>query len=160
MMPSILFVCTANRFRSPIAAAYFARRLRVHGHERGFRVSSAGTWTASGQPVTADALSIARDHSLHLDAHRSRPISTKILTGIDLALVMEANHQEAIRQDFVGVSDRMVLFSQAAGFAPFDVPDPYTSDESPDVVAKEIFDMIDQGYDRIIALARKLASPG
>ena len=156
-MPSILFVCTANRFRSPIAAAYFTRQLALHGDEREFSISSAGTWTAFGQPVTADALAIARNHGLDLSSHRSRPVSTPLLTGSDLILVMAANHQEAIRQEFPGVADRVHLLSKAAGLAPFDVPDPYTSDEPPELVAQEIMDMIDKGYDRIITLSRTLS---
>ena len=50
-MPKVLFVCTANRFRSPLAAAIFKRFLLESQETGRWRVSSAGTWTRSGLPV-------------------------------------------------------------------------------------------------------------
>ncbi|MFU8827432.1 MAG: hypothetical protein ACNA70_08065, partial [Brevefilum sp.] len=51
-MASVLFVCTANRFRSPIASIFFAKAVVRHGDDGEIRVSSAGTWTVAGQPAT------------------------------------------------------------------------------------------------------------
>ena len=155
-MISILFVCTANRFRSPLAALHFAREVVRHGQDQDIRVSSAGTWTRSGQPVMPKALELAERYQLNLSLHKSRPVNAKILSQADLILVMEANHKEAINQEFPKYKDHVYLFSKAAGFAPFDVPDPYSSDEPARVVAEEIIDMIDQGYDKIIQLADKM----
>lgn len=43
-MPSVLFVCTANMCRSPMAMVLFRRRLDQAGLASGWRVESAGAW--------------------------------------------------------------------------------------------------------------------
>lgn len=82
-MPSILFVCTANRFRSPIAAIYFARSVVKQGDDNFISVSSAGTWTVPGQPVTTDALLEADKYALNLSLHKSRLITRSMLSKSD-----------------------------------------------------------------------------
>ena len=154
-MPSVLFVCTANRFRSPIAAIYFAREVVKQGDDRDISVSSAGTWTVKGQPVTADAITEARKYDLNLSLHKSRPITEEVLNRADLILVMENNHKEAILQEFPTCAERLYLLTEVARGIPEDVPDPYASEETPDVITREIISLIDQGYDQIIELAVK-----
>lgn len=155
-MISILFICTANRFRSPLAALYFAREVVQHGHDNEICVSSAGTWVTPGLPATSDAIKIAKTRQLNLSFHRSQPISPEILDNADLILVMESGHREAITHEFPDIELHIHLFSEAAGFAPFDIPDPYTNGEPTSIVAGEIINLIDCGYLRIIKLARRL----
>jgi protein-tyrosine-phosphatase len=153
-MPSILFVCTANRFRSPIAAIYFAREVVSHRDDNVIRVSSAGTWTAASQPVTPEALIQAKKYHLNLSMHKSRPVTQEILSKADLILVMENNHKEAILQEFPFCDDRLYLLTEAVTGIPEDIPDPYASEETPEVITEEIINLIDQGYDQIVQLAR------
>ena len=157
-MPSILFVCTANRFRSPIASLYFAREVVRHGDDKLFRISSAGTWTMPDQPVTSEALTLAKKYELNLSLHKSRPVTKRILSSADLILVMETGHLESLTHEFPAIGDRVYLLSEAAGKAPFDIPDPYNSDEKPGQIAAEILELIDSGYDQIIKLAWEMAA--
>lgn len=154
-MRSILFVCTANRFRSPIAEAAFAREVVNRGDESAVQVSSAGTWTVSGQPPTSDAIQQAKKYALNLTLHKSRLITENILSESDLILVMEANHKEALAHEFPTSADRIYLLAEAANRTPYDIPDPYGTDEPPEVVAHEIIEIIDEGYEQIIELAHK-----
>jgi protein-tyrosine-phosphatase len=148
-MPSVLFVCTANRFRSPIAAIYFAREVVRRGDDGNISVSSAGTWTETGQPVTPDALTQAKLYNINLSLHKSRPLTKDILKKSDLILVMENNHKEAILQEFPFCAERLYLLTEVAKGIPKDIPDPYVSEETPAVISEEIIDIIDQGYDQI-----------
>jgi len=153
-MPSILFVCTANRFRSPIAALYFAREVVRRGDDDFIKVSSAGTWAMSGLPAMPKAVQIGEDYDLNLSYHRSRVITREKLSKADLILVMEAGHKEAITHEFPETSGRVFLLTEAAGEYPASIPDPYgEAHASPGDVASEIIDLIDEGYDQIIALA-------
>lgn len=156
-MHTILFICTANRFRSPLAAAYFARLLAQHGHAAEFTAASAGTWAGAGHPATPEARAIATEQGLDLSTHRTRPVTADLLSEAVLVLVMESNQQEALRQEFPQAAARVHTLAHAAGLDSFDVPDPYTTSESPGVVAREIMAMIDQGYEKIITLARDRA---
>ena len=155
-MPSILFVCTANRFRSPIAEIAFATESNKRKIDRYLTISSAGTWTMDGLPATTEAQEEAVTHGLNLTLHKSRVITKKILTQADLVLVMEHNHKEAIIQEFPFSAPKVFLLSEAADGKAYDIPDPYGTDEPPDVVAKEIIDIINHGYQEIIKLALQL----
>ncbi len=152
-MPSILFVCTANRFRSPIAAISFAREVVRHDDDHLIQISSAGTWTVIGQPATTEAIQEANKYRLNLSLHKSRPITREILSQADLVLVMESNHKEAISHEFPFIADRIFLLSEAVNGSTYDIPDPYASDESPKAIAHEIVTMLDRGYDQIFKLA-------
>lgn len=157
-MPSVLFICTANRFRSPLAALYFAREVVRHGDDQDFQVSSAGVWTRNGQPATEDVIEFAEEYSLNLSFHKSRVVSDQILSNADLIIVMEAGQKEAITQEFPSVQSRIYMLTEAIGYPPYDIPDPYFSKEPYENIGKEIIKLIDQGYSRIIALSRKLSA--
>lgn len=148
----MLFVCTANRFRSPIAAIHFARQVVLHGDDQQISVSSAGTWTSDGQPVTPDALILAEEYGLNLSLHKSRLLTRDMISNENLILVMENSHKEAILQEFPFAAKRVFLLSEAAIGNPYDIPDPYVDDEPPDLIAREIIEMIDRGYERIVHL--------
>ena len=155
-MPSILFVCTANRFRSPLAALYFAREVVRHNDDQDFEVSSAGVWTRDGLPATEDVIDFAEQFDLNLSFHKSRVVSKDILSSADLILVMEAGQKEAIAQEFPGIKNRIFLLAEAAGYPPYDIPDPYQSKEPYQHIGGEIVQLIDQGYENIKKLAWEL----
>lgn len=160
-MSTILFVCTANRFRSPLAAIYFAREVVKRGYDNGsIRVSSAGTWTSPGLPAMPTVVEYSQSIGLNLNLHKSRVVHPALLEGANLILVMTSSHKEAITQEFPEHADRVFLLSEAAGYPPFDILDPFGGDNTTvDVVASEIIDIINSGFDSIINLAHKLEKP-
>src|SRR5438105_3004745 len=105
-MPSILFVCTANQIRSPIAAALFKDMLINSGQAEGWRVESAGTWAQDGLPASGAAQRVMRELNIDLSQHRSRCVTRDLLAGFDLILVMEHGHKEALCVEFPAVADR------------------------------------------------------
>jgi len=50
-MPTILFICTANRYRSPIAEGCFKNEMVKHNQGSDWTVLSAGTWTTDSLPA-------------------------------------------------------------------------------------------------------------
>ena len=155
-MPSILFICTANRFRSPIAALYFARKVVKNGDDKNIQTASAGTWATTGQSAMPNAIQLAKAYQLDLNFHKSRYLTHKILSDSDLILVMETGHKEAIIQEFPDSQNRVFLLTEAVGEPPVDVPDPYATSEPVEIVASEIVNLIDQGYQKIIDKAYSL----
>jgi protein-tyrosine-phosphatase len=156
-MPSILFVCTANRFRSPIAALYFAREVVRRGDDKYISVSSAGTWATTGMPAMPKAVQLAKEYDLDLSYHRSRVVSEEILSRADLILVMEMGHKEAITHEFSFIKGRVFLLAEAVGKLPVDILDPYGEKQAPpkDVI-EEIVEFIDEGYEQIVDIAMKM----
>ena len=154
-MANILFVCTANRFRSPLAALYFARELVRHGDDQDVRVSSAGTWTIPERPATPEVIAFAKSLGLNLSMHKSRVVSKRILSDADLVVVMESGHKESLSNEFPATSDQIYLLSDIIQGVSYDIPDPYTGDEKIEDIANEIIALIDKGYEKFITLARK-----
>ncbi len=159
-MPTILFVCTANRYRSPIAAACFERELKLRQPDRNWRVCSAGTWTQDGLPAMREAVREARRIGLNLFSHRSQIITTKLMSAADLVLVMEHGHKEALQTEFPRSAHKVHLLSEAALVLDYDIPDPITAtvDIGADV-PWEIDELIRNGFDRICALASTQRQP-
>jgi protein-tyrosine-phosphatase len=85
---SIVFVCTGNRFRSPLAAE-FVRRLTL-----GLPVEteSYGTLRSEGAPALPEAVEIAVWSGISLSEHRSRYVNNASLREVDLVLGFEPVH--------------------------------------------------------------------
>lgn len=156
-MPSVLFVCTANRFRSPIAAALFARRLQAEGLAQDWRVGSAGTWAEPGLGVIPSSKWVAENLGLDLEAHKATRIDREALAQYDLILVMEHSHQEALQVEFPEMKDKVHLLAKVTTGMAYDVPDPGVLEgETYLDIVREVSGLIDKGFNEICMLARQL----
>lgn len=153
MMSSILFVCTANRFRSPLAAAMFQSLLDRAALAEKISVESAGTWADPDLAATPEAEIFARKVGADLSGHRSLCIDREIVRSHQLIIVMEAGHKEALQNEFPEAAERIFMLSEMAGKPAYDIPDPYTSQESPAVVANELYQLLENGFVSILQKA-------
>jgi protein-tyrosine phosphatase len=154
-MPSILFVCTANQFRSPIAAACLLDLIQKGNLAGEWKVESAGTWTSAGLPAAATALQAAERLGFRgLQGHLSRQVSQKLLDEFDLILVMEGGHLEGISSEFPSVMGRITLLSQVADGVAFNVPDPFGPGGNAELVVSQLQALIQKGFQRILELAQ------
>lgn len=153
-MPNILFVCTANIIRSPVACALFENRLRAHGLGEGWTVSSAGTWAASGYPAAPQSQELMAKKSLDLSSHRARMVDRALVAEADLILVMELGHKEALLVEFPEARGRVFLLSEMVGKTR-DVRDPIggTIEDFQEMI-DEIQAILEGGFEKILTLAR------
>jgi protein-tyrosine phosphatase len=99
---TILVVCYGNLCRSPMAEALLRDRLG----ERAWKVVSAGTHAAGGDPPTEGAReAIARLAGLDISQQRSRPLTTKLIEAADQVFTM--SRRQAL--------EAAALFPEAAG---------------------------------------------
>jgi protein-tyrosine-phosphatase len=84
----IIVICSGNRFRSPLVAAY----LREATKGLPVRVGSAGTLDLGAMPAMEGAVAAARELDLNLDDHLSRFVGKVRLDGADLVLGFERMH--------------------------------------------------------------------
>jgi protein-tyrosine-phosphatase len=155
-MPSILFVCTANQFRSPLAAACLKKLIQEKLPQGEWLVGSAGTWIKDGLPAPQLTLLAARSLGLTgLEGHKTRQVSQILLEKCDLVLVMESGHKEALRYEFPDLAGRIFLLSEIVDGVAYDIPDPAHPSIDPEVVAQTLLRLIQKGYPSIFSRARE-----
>ncbi len=121
-MPNILFICTGNVCRSPMAEAIFRHRL---GDRPGWTVGSAGVAALPGQPASADARRALMEWNIDLSRHRSRVLSQKLVDAADWLVVMTAGHAQVVKAVFPEARDRVRLLTDfGARRMAEDIPDP------------------------------------
>lgn len=91
----IVFVCTGNTCRSPLAEA-IARKIAVERGLHEVEVSSAGTSAWDGAPSSDGALLVAMERGMDLSAHRAQSLTRKLVQDSDLILAMGPHHLERI----------------------------------------------------------------
>ncbi|MDE0073426.1 MAG: Sua5/YciO/YrdC/YwlC family protein [Gammaproteobacteria bacterium] len=91
----LLYVCTGNTCRSPMAEVLTRARARQRGLS-GIRVRSAGTMAYEGSPASAGARTAVGDRGLELDHHAARLLGEDELEWADLVLAMSPSHLAAV----------------------------------------------------------------
>lgn len=157
-MPSILFVCTANQFRSPLAAACLLRAMGDEHAAEPWIVESAVTWARESMPAAWIAVEAARKLGVDgLRVHRTRQISSEMLNRFDLVIVMERRHKEAIASEYPSIRGRLFLLSELVDSATYDTPDPGRRGSDPNDIGRELALLITKGKNKILHLAASLS---
>lgn len=117
---TVLFVCTGNTCRSPMAESIAAGLLaRVPGGES-IRVMSAGAAAGTGMPMTAEAVAAVRELGLPVRPHASHPLTRRLIAEADVVLAMTRSHAAAVLDLDPGAADKVQTLDPTGR----DVPDP------------------------------------
>jgi L-threonylcarbamoyladenylate synthase len=127
----VLFVCTGNTCRSPLAAALArqatAQRLGVAVDEvlaHGYAFASAGTSTIDGLPASDGSLAAGAEVGLDLTAHLSRPIDRQLALRASRIYCLGSGHRRALLAELPEVADKVALLRGDQ----LDIADPYGGD--------------------------------
>ncbi len=143
---TILFVCTGNTCRSPLAAGLALRAAatvlhttedRVLAH--GLRFLSAGVAAGDGFPASAASVAVAAEVGIDLSGHRTRQLSPRLVAAVDRVFCLGPSHLVAAKAMAPEYADRIELLDPDGGA----IPDPFGADldtyrHTRDVIARSV----------------------
>jgi protein-tyrosine phosphatase len=121
---TILFVCTANICRSPMAAGLMRKRIADTGLAEQISVESAGIWASEGRGASENTVAVLKERGVSLAEHQSQPVSMALLRRADIILVMEEAHRRSLFYLAPEFLDKVYLLTEMVGQYE-DVDDPY-----------------------------------
>jgi protein-tyrosine-phosphatase len=151
-MHRVLFICTANICRSPMAMGLLRHRTALHPDQ--WIIESAGTWTEGGESAALKTLQVLKKRGIDLDNFQSRILTEELLRSFYLILTMEKGHKEAIRVEFPELANRVFLLSEMID-QDYDIDDPIGKPlPAFDETAQEIDALLAHGFQKIADLSK------
>jgi len=90
---SVLFVCTANICRTPMAEIYLRKLVVDENLQEQIEVKSAGTWAIQGVPPAENSIQVCSENGLEALELRSKPVNPTMMNQCNLVLCMTTEHK-------------------------------------------------------------------
>ena len=124
---NLLFVCTGNTCRSPMAEAIARAELERRGWQH-VDVRSAGTGAVPGTSASGEAVSVARERGVDLSLHTAQLLSPELIEWADLVLAMGPSHMDVLIE--LGAAEKTAFVTDFIEEAPGrPIADPFGGDE-------------------------------
>ncbi len=130
-MKRILFVCSGNTCRSPMAAALFARILEDHKPEQfqEYQVSSAGIFAAEGMRAAREAVQAMYKYDINISEYKSSQLDPDMIEKSDFIFTMTRAQRDCLLDMFPDTKAQICLLGDFAGLMDEEVCDPYGKGE-------------------------------
>jgi len=156
-MVLVVFICTGNICRSPMAEGIFRKKITDLGL-KGVHVSSMGTHAVNGGQVSKTALELCAENGIDISNHQSRPLIANELVKSNLILTMEHVHREFLYSFFPVVKEKTFLLRAwpEIGTSRYNIDDPIGGSRRKYLNAyKEITKSIDRMMPEFLARCKK-----
>ena len=146
-MKTILFLCTGNVCRSPMAEGLFRHAVKGRGD---FRILSAGLGALDGQPPTHHSVQAMRDLGIDISSQRSRALTAELVRSADYIFGMTHSHVDTVALLYPQMAEKTFLlreFDETLEPYEKDISDPIGS---PYEIYVECRDQIEQGVATVL----------
>lgn len=151
-MKKIMFVCTGNICRSPMAHYYMQKRVFDLGIEQKYLISSCGTYAISGQVATENAVKAIGKYGVELSSHRATNINDIDIIEYDYIFCLTEQHKRNVLFLFPKLEGKVYTLKEFVNpdISYLDIDDPWgLSLNVYNECAKEIVYYVDKALDRL-----------
>lgn len=142
----VLFICTGNTCRSPMAEGILRKIARDKGLE--ILSSSAGIFANTGEAAARNAVNSMADLGIDIGEHRSQAAGEEIIDSSDLILTMTSSHRDILIRKYPDKKYKIFLLNEYAFGKSKDIQDPFGGDKRIyDRARDEIFHAIEKMYE-------------
>jgi protein-tyrosine-phosphatase len=148
VIKKILFVCTGNICRSPMAKYYLQKRLREEGISD-IEVESAGVFALDNNPVSWEIKEIMESLGVSIGEHHSSPLTLEKVQNADLILVMENTHKMLIENRMPRMAHKVKLLGSylEGNEKEKEITDPYGYETD---IYQESFEQIQEAVENLL----------
>ncbi|WP_071140369.1 MULTISPECIES: low molecular weight protein arginine phosphatase [Tissierellales] len=125
-MKNILFVCTGNTCRSPMADGLFENMIENNkDNYSNISHTSAGIYVFGGERPTDEAIKVMAEEGIDISQYRSKGLTEKMVEDADVVFVMTKNHKNYMRNSYPSASEKIFTLKEYAYGKEDDIIDPF-----------------------------------
>ncbi len=127
-LKNVLFVCTGNTCRSPLAEVLFRDLVKAASD---YSIQSAGVGAFSGQSASPHSAKLAKERDLDLSKHQSKAVTIDLVDQATHIFALGRSHVISLLVDYPEAEDKIYLLSEFAADDQLrgkDVSDPFGGD--------------------------------
>lgn len=113
-MKKIVYICTGNVCRSPMAEHYMQQRIISLKKEENYLIDSCGIYANTGESATSNAIMAIKEYGVNMENHRAKSIYDVNILEYDLVITLTSSHKENLLALFPSIKGKVFTLKEYA----------------------------------------------